>query len=178
MAKIDLKKFTEDFMSFTHDLNKGVTKDFSSKQKDVIIASTFIIGKAIRNAIEKQGLTYKDGKIVEIETQETKFKVGDVLRKKGKDYTFTVDRIQGGYYHCDHNKGAFFPIEEQDKWELTEPEQEVDYWVDFRNKAAIAAMQGVMNFFGSIDYNRETIARLAVEQADALIEELRKEKSL
>lgn len=43
-----------------------------------------------------------------------------------------------------------------------------------RHQAAIAAMQGVMNFFGSIDYNRETIARLAVEQADALIEELKK----
>jgi hypothetical protein len=49
-------------------------------------------------------------------------------------------------------------------------------WEALRNQAAIAAMQGVMNFFGSIDYNRETIARLAVEQADALIEELRKEK--
>ena len=45
-----------------------------------------------------------------------------------------------------------------------------------RNQAAIAAMQGVMNFFGSIDYNRETIAKLAVEQADALIEELSKQK--
>ena len=45
-----------------------------------------------------------------------------------------------------------------------------------RNQAAIAAMQGVMNFFGSIDYNRETIAKLAVEQADALIEELRKKE--
>ena len=45
-----------------------------------------------------------------------------------------------------------------------------------RNQAAIAAMQGAMNFFGSIDYNRDTIAKLAVEQADALIKELRKEK--
>lgn len=43
-----------------------------------------------------------------------------------------------------------------------------------RNQAAIAAMQWVMNFFGSLDYNRETIAKLAVEQADALIEELKK----
>lgn len=43
-----------------------------------------------------------------------------------------------------------------------------------RNQAAIAAMQGVMNFFGNIDYNQETIARLAVELADALIEELKK----
>jgi hypothetical protein len=51
--------------------------------------------------------------------------------------------------------------------------EKVDYWVDFRNQAAIAAMQGVMNFFGSIDYNRETIAKLAVEQADALIKQLK-----
>lgn len=43
-----------------------------------------------------------------------------------------------------------------------------------RNQAAIAAMQGVMNFFAGFDYNKETIARLAVEQADALIEELKK----
>jgi len=49
-----------------------------------------------------------------------------------------------------------------------------EYWQDIRERAAIAAMQGVMNFFGSIDYNRETIAKLAVEQADALIKELRK----
>ena len=49
-------------------------------------------------------------------------------------------------------------------------------WEALRNQAAIAAMQGVMNFFGSIDYNREAIAELAVEQADALIKELRKEK--
>lgn len=42
-----------------------------------------------------------------------------------------------------------------------------------RNQAAIAAMQGVMNFFGSVDYNKETIAKLAVEQADALIEQLK-----
>ena len=53
--------------------------------------------------------------------------------------------------------------------------EELD-WQSLRNQAAIAAMQGVMNFFGSIDYNRETIARLAVEQADALMVELRKEK--
>ena len=54
---------------------------------------------------------------------------------------------------------------------------EQNYWESMRVQAAIAAMQGVMNFFGSIDYNRETIAKLAVEQADALIEKL-KEKSV
>lgn len=46
-------------------------------------------------------------------------------------------------------------------------------WQALRNQAAIAAMQGIMNFFGSIDYNKETIAKLAVKQADALIEELK-----
>ena len=46
-------------------------------------------------------------------------------------------------------------------------------WEALRNQAAIAAMQGVMNFFGSIDYNREAIAELAVEQADALINKLK-----
>jgi hypothetical protein len=57
------------------------------------------------------------------------------------------------------------------------PQSELVSDVDYealRNQAAIAAMQGVTNFFGSIDYNRETIAKLAVEQADALIEELKK----
>ena len=46
-------------------------------------------------------------------------------------------------------------------------------WETLRNKAAIAAMQGVMKFFNYIDYNKETIAKLAVEQADALINELK-----
>ena len=49
-----------------------------------------------------------------------------------------------------------------------------DQWQGVRIQAAIAAMQGVMSFFGSIDYNKETIAKLAVEQAEALIEELKK----
>ena len=57
--------------------------------------------------------------------------------------------------------------------ELIQEQTEDEHWQSLRNKAAIAAMQGVMNFFGSIDYNRETIAKLAVEQADALIEELK-----
>lgn len=48
-----------------------------------------------------------------------------------------------------------------------------DHWQELREKAAIAAMQGVMKFFGSIDYDKETIAKMAVEQADALIDELK-----
>ena len=49
--------------------------------------------------------------------------------------------------------------------------QAPDEWRYVRIQAAIAAMQGVMNC--SIDYNKETIARLAVEQADALIDKLK-----
>ena len=59
--------------------------------------------------------------------------------------------------------------------ELIQEQTEDEHWQDVRERAAIAAMQGVMDFFGSIDYNRDTIARLAVKQADALIAELRKE---
>ena len=58
--------------------------------------------------------------------------------------------------------------------ELIQEQKEDEHWQHIRECAAIAAMQGVMCFFGSIDYNKETIARLAVEQADALIKELKK----
>lgn len=67
------------------------------------------------------------------------------------------------------------PIEmKPEEIELIQESTEDEHWQDVRERAAIAAMQGVMNFFGSIDYNRETIAKLAVEQADALIEQLKK----
>jgi len=59
--------------------------------------------------------------------------------------------------------------------ELIQEQTEDEHWQDVRERAAIAAMQGVMNFFGSIDYNRDTIAKLAVEQADALIDILKTE---
>lgn len=55
-----------------------------------------------------------------------------------------------------------------------EPIDNLTHWQDVRERAAIAAMQGVMNFFGSLDYNEEDIAKLAVDQADALIEKLKK----
>lgn len=67
------------------------------------------------------------------------------------------------------------PLSESELYEQRGLESRLqDYWQDVRERAAIAAMQGVMNFFGSIDYNRDTIAKLAVEQANALIEELKK----
>ena len=68
------------------------------------------------------------------------------------------------------------PIEvKPEEIELIQVPTENEHWQDVKERAAIAAMQGVMNFFGSIDYNKETIAKLAVKQADVLIAELRKE---
>lgn len=60
------------------------------------------------------------------------------------------------------------------EYKVEEVEILPDGYEEVRVRAAIAAMQGIMNFFGSIDYNRETIAKLAVEQANALIAELKK----
>ena len=61
---------------------------------------------------------------------------------------------------------------DEDELELLNKTED-KHWQDVRERAAIAAMQGVMDFFGSIDYNKETIAKLAVEQADALIDKLK-----
>ncbi len=66
------------------------------------------------------------------------------------------------------------PIEvKPEEIELIQDVAEDERWQNVKERAAIAAMQGVMNFFGSIDYNKDTIAKLAVEQADALIAELK-----
>ena len=77
-----------------------------------------------------------------------------------------VKRPIGGNETIETSQPMLMPLDCFDMWE--EPN-----WQSVRTQAAIAAMQGVMGFFGSIDYNRETIAKLAVEQADALIKELR-----
>lgn len=67
------------------------------------------------------------------------------------------------------------PIEvNPEEIELIQDVAEDEHWQNVRERAAIVAMQGVMSFFGSIDYNKETIAKLAVEQADALIDGLKK----
>ena len=76
--------------------------------------------------------------------------------------TLTMKGIKGTYFAND--------VEFEQKQEPTS-----DHWQDVWERAAIAAMQGVMNFFGSIDYNRETIAEMAVKQADALVEKLKGE---
>lgn len=82
------------------------------------------------------------------------------------DFVFYVD--SKGVEHTEPNHLNYY-------WDFEPIETATDeHWQDVRERAAIAAMQGVMNFFGSIDYNKDTIAKLAVEQADALIEQLNK----
>lgn len=67
------------------------------------------------------------------------------------------------------------PIElRPDEIEFVDEPSKDEHWQNIRERAAITAMQGIMNFFGSLDYNKETIAKLAVEQANALITELKK----
>lgn len=67
-------------------------------------------------------------------------------------------------------------LEKQSEQKSIDKSNTSDHWQHLREMAAIAAMQGVMNFFGSLDYDRETIAELAVKQADALVKELKGEK--
>ena len=84
------------------------------------------------------------------------FRIGDTLKKKGKDYTFTVDRIQGGYYHCDRNNGAFFPIEEQYDWELIDdgkisPKFKIGDWItDGLHTAKISSIDD--NYYWAYEY--------------------------
>lgn len=86
-------------------------------------------------------------------------KTGEIIEVTRNEYGLYVDENCVGYRLDSLDFGN-----DEDK-----------HWQDVRERAAIAAMQGIMDFFGSLDYNRETIAKLAVEQADALVEELKGE---
>ena len=56
---------------------------------------------------------------------------------------------------------------------------EEKHWQDVHERAAIAVMQGIITSgFNLSAENRETIAKLAVEQADALIEQLKEKLSV
>jgi hypothetical protein len=81
------------------------------------------------------------------------------------DYVNYID--SKGIEHTEPNNLNYY-------WDFEPIETAIDeHWQDVRERAAIVAMQGIMNFFGSLDYNRETIAKLAVEQADAIVEQLK-----
>jgi hypothetical protein len=47
-------------------------------------------------------------------------------------------------------------------------------WEEARIQAAMYAMQSIADSLGSIDYNKELIAKHAVELADTLVAELKK----
>lgn len=68
-------------------------------------------------------------------------------------------------------------IYDEDGNEYTWDELELiddDKWQHYHIQASIAAMQTIADALGSVDYNKELIAKHAVELADALIEELKK----
>ena len=66
------------------------------------------------------------------------------------------------------------PIElKPEEVELIQEPIEDKHWQDVRERAAIAAMHGLINAF-SLSAKEEQIALCAVKQADALIEELKK----
>lgn len=71
-----------------------------------------------------------------------------------------------------------YVITKADQMEFDTPSNntyaEDEHWQDVRERAAIAAMQSIMALFGSFNYNEEDVAKLAVDQADALIEQLKK----
>ena len=59
-------------------------------------------------------------------------------------------------------------------WDDFSTIQDTTDWQHYRIQAAIAAMQSIADSLGSVDYNKELIAKHAVELADALIAELQK----
>lgn len=80
----------------------------------------------------------------------------------------------GYYYQCIMPDGTQISI--PDKYvKITDYRPYID-WEQIRANAAIAAMQGMYcnGMFNSYNYDR--MAKEAVKQADALIEELKKEK--
>lgn len=60
--------------------------------------------------------------------------------------------------------------------ELEQAAKQKEYWEPIRIQAAIAAMQGYIGGNSALGMDEAEIAQWAVKQADALIEELKKEK--
>lgn len=66
-------------------------------------------------------------------------------------------------------------FEVEDNYDYVYTSSNVVDWGKVRIKAAIAAMQGMLHCFEKMDFSNQMIAKLAVQQADALIKELKGE---
>ena len=141
------------YAALTSDHTVQINKDVEDGYWETAIAvhpATKEQCDILMKAMDDAGYTFNFElkKIVQKPMPAPIFKIGDTLRRKGKDYTFIVDRIQGGYYHCDHNNGAFFPIEEQDEWELVdkvEPKFKVGDWCIDEEDGTIFQIVKVLN---------------------------------
>ena len=88
--------------------------------------------------------------------QKPIFRVGDILKKKGKEYTFTVDKIQGGFYLTQDEH--FFPIEEQDTWELVEQKEQKPVEFPLKDKVfSIMKKLNSLNFMLKLGSNEEKL---------------------
>lgn len=78
----------------------------------------------ILEALKHQGLTIVGGEIVSLDPPEPMFKVGDFIKKKGKDCSsWEITEINNGMYYGHYRPEGFpteLPISEQDTFELVE----------------------------------------------------------
>jgi len=98
------------------------------------------------------------------------------LKKKGKDYTFTINKIQDEFYLGEGN--AFFPIDQQDTWELVKPNlvpgQKPAEWSEDEEKIISNIRHLIFEHAfenGGVDVNGD-YCKDVYEQADAFLESL------
>ena len=159
----ELIKIVNDHYSLFKEIDRAKTIAWLEKQGEQKVSCTTLVetGNGGINALITRELP-TNGCDEQKPTQEMEptpiFRIGDILKRKGKDYTFRVDRIQGGYYHCDRNHGAFFPIEEQGNWELVEQKptwsEEDEGMIQALNACIDAAIKSGMNY---ISFDSKTI---------------------
>ena len=109
------------------DIDKFITSLFKSKRKPLTYINdekvVLVSYDAIVQALEEQGLEFRDGSIVStLEEKEfkPKFKVGDKVRLKGSCGWYNVTEIRGVEYYLTSNDvvPCLLPICEQDDWEV------------------------------------------------------------
>lgn len=96
----------------------------------------------------------------------------DVINFRGITHRLPGDRVSYidsyGSEHYNERLNYYWDFEA-----VENPSANVD-WQALRNQYVGMAMLGAMNFFSSIGHNEDAIAKIAVEMADALINELKK----
>lgn len=102
------------------------------------------------------------------------------MKARRKDNGQWVDVYHYGYIYFG-NTNIFKEYNSDTEYkenELVFEDKEIvnSYWFNFRNQAAIAAMQGMLSHSGGNIYSnfKDEVSELAVKYANALVEELKK----